>query len=100
MPVLARLFTWILRTEEPEPVRVDGFQDAEVRPGNPLTLRETVPVKPETAETVTVSELLPPRETCKVVGEAESVKSPVEVTLNVRLTEWLSVAVAPVTLSG
>lgn len=45
VPVRALLFTWILRTEDPEPVTVDGFQDADVRAGKPLTLKDTVPVK-------------------------------------------------------
>jgi len=45
VPVRALLFTWILRTEEPEPVTVGGFQDADVRAGKPLTLKDTVPVK-------------------------------------------------------
>lgn len=81
------MFTRIERIEEPEPVTVDGFQDPEVRAGKPLTLRETAPVKPETAVTTTVSEPLPPRGICSVDGEAESEKSPAEVTLNVTLTE-------------
>lgn len=87
MPLRAGLFARMVSTEEPEPVTVDGFQDADVRAGKPLTLRETVPVKPETAVTVTVSEPVPPREICNVVGEAERVKSPAEFTLNVTLTE-------------
>lgn len=87
VPLLAGLFTRMVSTEEPEPVTVDGFQDADVRAGKPLTLRETVPVKPETAVTVTVSEPLAPRAICSVVGEAESEKSPAEVTLNVELME-------------
>ena len=87
MPVRARLFTWILRTEDPEPVIVDGFQDEEVRGGTPLTLRETVPVNPESAETVMVSEPLAPRAICTAVGEADSVKFPVELMLNVTFTE-------------
>lgn len=87
MPVRARLFTWILRTEDPEPVTVDGFQDEEVRAGKPLTLRETVPVNPESAETATVSDPPLPRGICSVVGEAESAKSPVELTLNDTFTE-------------
>ena len=81
------MFTRIVRTEEPEPVTVDEFQDAEVRAGKPLRLIETVPVKPWSAETVTVSEPLPPRGICSVVGEADRAKSPVELTLSVTLTE-------------
>jgi len=73
----------MVRTEEPEPVTVDGFQDAEVRPGKPLTLRDTVPVKPESAVTVTVSNPLAPRPICKVAGAAESAKSPAELTISV-----------------
>ena len=87
MPDRAGLFVRIVRTAELEPVTVDGFQDAEVRAGKPLKLRETVPVKPWSAEMATLSEPLPPREICKVVGEAESAKSPAELTLSVTLTE-------------
>lgn len=87
MPALARLFTWILSTDEPEPVTVEGFQDAEVRAGKLLRLRETVPVNPWSAETVTVSDLLLPRTICSVVGEAEREKSPPELTLNVTFAE-------------
>lgn len=83
MPVRAGLFTRMVSTEEPERVTVEGFQDAEVRAGKPLMLRETVPVNPESAETVTVSEPLPPRGICSTVGEAEREKSPGEVTFNV-----------------
>ena len=86
----------MVKTDEPEPVTVDGFKDAETRPGKPLKLRETVPVKPETAETVMEPEPVPPRETCNVVGEAESEKSPAEFTISVTFTVWVSVAVAPV----
>ncbi len=75
------------RIEEPEPDTVDGFQDAEVRGGKPLKLRETVPVKPCSAETVTVSEPLLPCETCRVVGEADREKSPAELTFSVTFTE-------------
>ena len=99
MPVRAGLLTRIVRTEEPEPVTVEGLQDAEVRAGKPLRLRETVPVKPETAETVMVSDPLPPREIWRVVGEAESAKSPAELMISVTFAEWLSVAVVPVILS-
>lgn len=99
MPDRAGLFTRMVKTDEPEPVTVDGFKDAEVRPGKPRTPRETVPVKPESAETVRVSEPVPPRETCNVVGEAESEKSPAELTTSVTFTVWVSVAVAPVTPS-
>lgn len=87
MPDRAGLLTRIVRTEEPEPVTVDGFKDAEVRAGKPLRLIETVPVKPWSAETVTVSDPFPPREICNVVGEAERAKSPEELTLSVTLTE-------------
>ena len=89
----------MVSAEEPDPATVEGFQAAEVRPGKPLKLRETVPVKPESAETVTVSEPIPPREICKVVGEAESEKSPGELTTSVTFAVWVSVAVAPVILS-
>ena len=81
------MFTRMVRTEEPEPGTVDGFHDAEVRAGKPPTLRETVPEKPETAVTVTVSDSIPPRGICNVVGEAESAIYPAELTFNVTLTE-------------
>jgi hypothetical protein len=76
----------MVKADEPEPVTLDGFKDAETRPGKPLTLRDTVPVKPESAETVTVSEPLPPREICNIVGDAESEKSPAEFTISVTFT--------------
>lgn len=87
VPVRAGLFTRMVKADELGPVTMDGFQDAEVRAGKPLTLRETVPAKPESAETVTVDDPLPPRGICSVVGETESAKSPVELTVNVTLTE-------------
>jgi hypothetical protein len=87
VPDRARLFAWIVSTDEPEPVTVAGFQVAEVRPGRPLMLRETVPAKPWSAETVIVSEPLPPLEICNVAGESESEKSPAELTVNVTFTE-------------
>lgn len=99
MPVRAGLFARMVKADEPEPATVDGVKDAETRPGKPLKLSETVPVKPDSAETVMVSEPVPPRETCSVVGEAESEKSPAEFTLSVTFTVWVSVAVAPVTPS-
>lgn len=87
MPDRAGLFTRMVRIEEPEPVTVDGFQDAEVRAGKPLRLRETVPAKPWSVETVTVSDPFPPREICNVVGEADRAKSPAELTFSATLTE-------------
>jgi len=77
----------MVSTEEPEPDTVKVLQEAEVRCGKPLRLRETLPVNPCSAETVIVSDPLPPRGICRVVGEAESEKSPVELTLKVTLTE-------------
>ena len=87
MPVRAGLFARTVRIEEPEPVTVDGFQVAEVRAGKPLTLRETVPVKAESAVTVTLSDPLPPREICSVVGETDSAKSPAELMFSVTFAE-------------
>jgi hypothetical protein len=77
----------MVRVTDPEPETVDELQVAEVRYGKPVTLRETVPVKPLSADTVTVSLLLVLRETDRVVGESESEKSPVEWTVNVTFTE-------------
>ena len=37
----------IVRVEDPEPVTVGGRNDAVQRPGRPLTLRDTVPLKPD-----------------------------------------------------
>ena len=99
MPDLAGLFTRIVRIEEPEPVMVDGFQEADMRVGSPFRLRLTVPVKPPAAATLIVSEPVLPRATVSVEDEADREKSPVEVTTNVTLTEWLSVEVAPVMVS-
>ena len=89
----------MVSVDEPEPDTLVGFQDAEVRDGKLLTPKETAPVKPEIAVTVTVSVPLPPRAICNVVGEAEREKSPAEVTLSVTLTEWLNVELAPVMVS-
>ena len=87
MPDRARLVGLMVSTEEPEPLTVDGFHEAEVRCGKPLRLRETVPVNPCSAETVIVSDPLPPRGICRVVGEAEREKSPAELTFSVTFTE-------------
>src|SRR6266481_3157126 len=67
--------------DEPEPDTVDGFQEAEVRCGKPLRLRETVPLKPDSAVTVTVAFRLEPRGICRVVGEAKREKSPTGLTV-------------------
>lgn len=98
MPERAGLFARIVKTAEPEPDTVAGFQDTLTRPGTPLTLSETVPVKPCVAAMVTVSEPVPPLTTCNDVGEAESAKSPAELTISVTLIEWLSVGVVPIML--
>jgi hypothetical protein len=77
----------MVRVEEPEPETVDGLQVAEVRDGKPLTLRETIPAKPWSAATETVSVPLPPRVICRVVGESDIEKSPAELTINVTFAE-------------
>jgi hypothetical protein len=87
VPDRAGLFTLMVNTEEPEPDTVEELHEAEVRCGKPLKLRETVPVYPCSAETVIVSDLLPPRGICRVVGEAEREKSPAELTFSVTFTE-------------
>ena len=87
MPDRAGLLARIVNTEVPEPDTVDGLHVAEARTGRPARVSEIVPVKPCSAETVTLSERLPPRGTCSVVGEAEREKSPPELTLNVTLME-------------
>ena len=87
MPVRAREAAWILMTEEPEPDTDAGFHVADVREGRPAALRETVPVKPLSAVTVTVSRAVVPRRTARVVGDAEREKSAAEVTFRVTLTE-------------
>jgi hypothetical protein len=87
VPLFARLLARIVSTEEPDPDTVVERYDAEMREGTPLTLNETVPLNPCTADTVTVSVPFVPRAICKVVGEAESVKSPEEATINVTFTE-------------
>lgn len=87
VPDLAGLFTRTVRTEESDPDKVDGFHDEEVREGKPPTLRVTVPVKPCSAVTLTVSEPVLPRPICSVVGDAEREKLPVDVIASVTLTE-------------
>jgi len=87
VPLFAGLLARIASTELPDPDTVVELHDPEARDGTPLTLNETVPLNPCTADTVTVSVPVEPREICRVVGEAESAKSPVEVTINVTFTE-------------
>ena len=55
--------------------------------GRPLAARETVPVKPPSADTVIVSRPLCPRGICSVFGEADRAKSAAELTVSFTLME-------------
>jgi hypothetical protein len=60
VPDRAGLLARIVNTEVPEPDTVDGLHVAEARAGRPARVSEIVPVKPCSAETVTLSERLLP----------------------------------------
>ena len=87
VPELACFGTLIVRTDEPPPDTVAGFSDAETPFGVPLTLRETVPLKPWSDDTKIVFLPVPPRAICSVVCDALSAKFPAEVTTRVALAE-------------
>ena len=64
-----------LRVLEPD-VEIDaGLNEALAPAGSPLTLSETVPLKPVPPVTVAVKEVPPPCATVREDGEAESEKS-------------------------
>lgn len=88
----------IVSLEVPEPVTDVGLNVAVVREGKPLTLKLTVPLKPLSAVTVTVYEVVPGRPTVCELGEAEIKKSVVltELTISVTLVEWIALPDVPV----
>src|SRR4249920_261422 len=65
----------IVSVDVPPPFRKLGLNEAEVEAGNPVTLSETVSLKPPLGVTVTLYESLLPRFTTTVPGVAASVKS-------------------------
>ncbi len=64
-----------LRVLEPDVEMDAGLNEALAPAGSPLTLRETVPLKPVPAVTVAVNDVPPPCTTVREDGEAESEKS-------------------------
>jgi hypothetical protein len=61
--------------DEPGPVTVAGLKEAEAPVGNPLTLNDTVPGKPDAVATLAVKEVAPPGETEFEAGETDKEKS-------------------------
>jgi hypothetical protein len=75
VPICAGLFAETVNVEVPELGRDAGLNEPLVRLGKPLTLRFTVEVKPVVEATATVYDVLEPRRTVWLLGEAEIVKS-------------------------
>ncbi len=93
-PVCARTVSVVV----PEPVSEVGLTVAMIfGPGEPVTVKFTVPMKPSEGERVMVDwALAPPLVIVKLPGDAESEKSPGEFTI--RLTVSLRVRVPSVAL--
>ena len=88
MPLGVFLAVWIVRVAEPDPIIEVGLKVAVERGGNPLGLNVTVPLKFPLAVTVTVSLVLPLRETgFGTKGLAESVKPPLRLTTKATVVE-------------
>ena len=84
--------------DEPDVVMDEGLKLALVRRGSPLTLRLTVPLKPEPGATVTVQLPLEPRETVRLPGVTVTEKS--ALTTSVTLAVWVKVPLVAVIVSG
>lgn len=72
-----------------------GLKDAEPLKGRPLTLSETLPLKPLTGVTVTAYVVPPPRETVRLDGVALSVKSPTGAGAWTTSVTWVLCVSAP-----
>jgi len=75
-----------LIVELPEPVTLDGLNEAVTPLGKPLTLRLTVPENPATEPTDTVYVVELPRFTDRELGDALIVKSGVATGLTTSVT--------------
>jgi hypothetical protein len=84
--------------DEPDVVMDEGLKLALVRRGSPLTLRLTVPLKPEPGATVTVQLPLEPRETVRLPGVTVTEKT--ALTTSVTLAVWVKVPLVAVIVSG
>lgn len=91
------MLTVIVDVPEP-PVTDEGLKLALECGGKELALKATVPLKPLSAPTVTVYEVLDPALTLWVDGCAEREKSPPEdvPTTSVTVVEWVKLGLVPV----
>ncbi len=85
--------------ELPDPSTEAGLKLPLAPVGSPLTLNDTVLLKPFRAVTVTVYVVALPAFTVREEGEIEIVKSGIPVTTRVTVVECAKVAVAPVIVS-
>src|SRR5579859_4361417 len=85
--------------EAPEPGTEAGLKLPLAPAGNPLTLNDTLLLKPFRAVTVTVYVVELPAFTVCDEGETEMVKSGIPFTIRVTVVECARVAVAPVMVS-
>ena len=85
--------------ELPDPATAAGLKLPLAPVGSPLTLNDTVLLKPLRAVTVTVYVVALPAFTVRDEGEIEIVKSGIPVTTRVTVVECAKVAVAPVIVS-
>jgi hypothetical protein len=67
--------------------------------GSPATARFTLPVNPPTSVTVMVSVALPPCATDRLVGEADSVKPALGLTISAMVVLAVTVPAVPVTVT-
>ena len=88
----------IVSADVPPPFRNVGLNDAEVEGGSPVTLSETVSLKPPLGVTFTLNESLRPRFTTIVPGVAARAKSgsAADVTVSDTLVEFAGAPAASV----
>ena len=90
--------TVTVNVEVPDPVTDVGLNAAVALVGNPLTVKAVAPVRPAVAVTVTVNVPVPPATTVRVVGEDDSEKS--GVTVSVAGMDCTSEPLVPVMVKG
>jgi hypothetical protein len=103
VPVGVFLAAEIVSVVLPDPVTVDGLNEAVARCGNPLTLKLTCPVKPFAGVMDTCVEFEPLFGTVKMAGFADTEKSGVVVfafTTSETFAVCEVVALVPVMVSG